>query len=71
HSGGIIEFTGFAAPYRILGQSSKAALVVKRIGQGLYIKSELAAETPPELLLQFIQTLLEPITYQTLIRETP
>ncbi|MDW8037213.1 MAG: hypothetical protein RMI90_04140, partial [Thermoguttaceae bacterium] len=47
HSGGIIEFTGFAAPYRILGQSSKAALVVKRIGQGLYIKSELAAETPP------------------------
>jgi len=71
HSGGIIEFSGFAAPYRILGQSTKAALIVKRIGQGLYIKSELSAEFPPEPLVKWVETLLDLSARENLVREIP
>jgi len=59
YSSGRIEFRGFAAPYRILGDSRKAALILRPVGRGLYVKSELTSHFPVERMVKFIDTLLD------------
>jgi hypothetical protein len=60
YSGGRIAPAGFAAPYRILGESSKAALVLRPVGRGLYVKSELTSLFPVESMTRFVEALLDP-----------
>jgi len=59
YSSGRIDFTGFAAPYRILGDSSKAAVILRPVGRGLYVKSELTSHFPVERMAAFIHVLLD------------
>ena len=59
YSSGRIDFTGFAAPYRILGDSSKAAVILRPVGRGLYVKSELTSHFPVEQMAAFIHVLLD------------
>jgi hypothetical protein len=59
YSGGRIEFKGFAAPYRILGESRKAAVILRPVGRGLYVKSELTSLLPVEQMARFMETLLD------------
>lgn len=60
YSSGRITFSGFAAPYRILGDSEKAALILKPIGKGLYVKAELTSLFPSEKMAVFVDKLLDP-----------
>lgn len=58
----VISFEGFASPYRILGDSRSAALILKPVGDGFYVVSTLRIETAfgaPQVI-SMIQTLLEP-----------
>jgi hypothetical protein len=59
YSSGRIKFSGFAAPYRILGDSKQAALILRPVGKGLYVKSELTTLFPVEKMVEFIETLLD------------
>jgi hypothetical protein len=58
HSSGRIAFEGFLAPYRILGESRKAALIVRPIGQGLYAKCELTSQFPAGRMAMFAEALM-------------
>jgi hypothetical protein len=62
YSQGRIGFSGFAAPYRILGDSQTAAIIFKPIGQGLYVRSEVVVEEsfPMARMIEFIEALLDP-----------
>jgi len=62
YSAGKISFTGFAAPYRILGDSNRASIIFKAVGKGLYVRSEVVVEEsfPQEKLVRFVNTLLNP-----------
>lgn len=59
YSSGRIKFSGFAAPYRILGDSETAALILRPVGKGLYVKSELTTLFPVEKMVKFIEALLD------------
>jgi len=59
YSAGRIRFSGFAAPYRILGDSGQAALILRPVGKGLYVKSELTTLFPVEKMVKFIEILLD------------
>ena len=59
-SGGRIEFKGFVAPYRILGDSTKAALMYKPVEKGFYVKSELTSNFPVDRMVPFVDTLMDP-----------
>jgi hypothetical protein len=60
YSQGRIAYSGFAAPYRLLGDSGKAALVFQSVDKGLYVRSEVAIEEPFSLekLVALIAALL-------------
>jgi hypothetical protein len=62
YSQGRITFSGFAAPYRILGDSGSAAIIFKPIGKGLYVRSEVVVEESfsVEKMVKFVTTLLDP-----------
>jgi len=62
YSQGRIYFSGFNCPYRILGESSAGAIIMKPIGKGLYVKSEVAVEEsfPMENMVKFVEALLNP-----------
>ena len=57
-----IAFSGFASPYRVLGESKTAAIIAKPIGKGLYVKSEVVVEEsfPMESMVRFVEALLDP-----------
>jgi hypothetical protein len=59
-SGGRIAFQGFACPYRIAGESAKGALILRPVGRGLYVKTELTSLFPTDQMAKFIETLLDP-----------
>ena len=59
YAAGRIAQSGFIAPYRILGESQKAAMVLRSVGPGLYVKSELTSLFPVEGMVQFIEAVLE------------
>jgi len=58
-AGGRIAFKGFVAPYRILGDSTKAVILLKPIGKGLYIKSEMTSLFPVKYTLKLIDTVID------------
>ena len=60
YSSGRITFSGFVAPYRILGESEAAGLVLRRVGKGPYVKTELTSLFPVERMAAFIESLLKP-----------
>jgi hypothetical protein len=57
-SGGRIVWDGFACPYRIAGESAMGALILRPVGRGLYVKTELTSLFPVEQMAKFIETLL-------------
>ena len=61
YSNGRITFAGFAAPYRILGDSAKASILFKPIGKGFYVRSEVVVEESFSVkeMARFIATLLD------------
>jgi len=59
-SGGRIAFQGFACPYRIAGDSAKGALILRPVGRGLYVKTELTSLFSTEQMAAFVETLLDP-----------
>ena len=71
YSGGRIAFKGFAAPYRILGASAKAALVLRPVGRGVYVKSELTSLFPIEHMTRFIEALLDPAVPKAALASSP
>jgi hypothetical protein len=68
YSSGRITSDGFTAPYRILGDSRKAALILKPVGRGLYVKTELTALFPVEKMAAFIERLLSPSARRAALR---
>jgi len=68
YSSGRIMFDGFTAPYRILGDSGKAALILKPVGRGLYVKTELTSLFPVEAMAAFIAKLLDPSARRAALR---
>ena len=68
YSSGRITFDGFTAPYRILGDSGKAALILRRVGRGLYVKTELTSLFPVEAMAAFIERLLDPSARRAALR---
>jgi len=68
YSSGRIAFEGFFAPYRILGDSRKAALILRPVGKGLYVKSELTSLFPVERAAEFVDRLLDPTVRKTIRR---
>ena len=68
YSSGRIESSGFTAPYRILGDSGRAALILKPVGRGLYVKTELTSLFPVEAMGAFIEKLLDPSTRRAALR---
>jgi len=62
YSQGRIYFSGFDCPYRILGESKAGAIILKPIGKGLYVKSEVAVEEsfPMDNMVRFVEALLNP-----------
>ncbi len=69
YSSGRITFTGFAAPYRMLGDSEKAALILKPVGKGLYVKTDLTALFPVEQMAAFLERLLDPSTRKAVVSD--
>ncbi len=59
YSSGRIAFDGFTAPYRILGDSRKAAVILRPVGRGLYVKSELTSLFSVEQMARFVKTLMD------------
>jgi hypothetical protein len=70
YSCGRIAFSGFAAPYRILGDSSRAAVLLKPVGKGVYVRSEVTVEETFSLekMVRFITSLLDPKTRNVLVK---
>ncbi|MBM4034393.1 MAG: hypothetical protein FJ291_21825 [Planctomycetes bacterium] len=68
YSSGRIAADGFTAPYRILGDSRKAALILKPVGRGLYVKTELTALFPVEKMAAFVAKLLDPAARRVALR---
>ena len=71
HCQGRIRSAGFASPCRILGESAAAAVILKRVGKGLYAKSELAVEAsfPLERMAGFVEALMDPAAREALPAE--
>lgn len=68
YAGGRITFDGFTAPYRMLGDSKKAAVILKPIGKGIYVKSEMTSLFPVEHYQKLIDTLIDSGTRRQAIR---
>ena len=70
YSNGRIAFSGFAAPYRLLGDSPRASVLFKPVGKGLYARSEVAVEESFSLekMARFVTTLLDPEARKPLVR---
>ncbi len=60
YSQGRIRARGMESVYRILGDSAASALVMKKVGAGTYVKSEVVIEEsfPVETMARFVQSLL-------------
>ena len=71
HAGGRIAFTNFIAPYRILGDSQRGALILRPVGRGMYVKSELTSLFPVEQMTRFVEALLDPARRQAFLSSAP
>ena len=70
YGSGRIAFSGFAAPYRVLGDSRRASMIFKPVGKGLYARSEVAVEEDTfslEKMARFVTTLLDPESRKALV----
>ncbi len=68
YAGGRIAFTGFTAPYRMLGDSETAAIILKPVGKGMYVKSEMTSLFPVEHYQKLIDTLINSETRNKAVR---
>lgn len=54
-----LTFKGFQAPYRLVSDKNQAAMIVREIGEGMYIKVEMDSGFTAENAAKMVETLLE------------